>query len=90
MKLNTQLIDELMTNLRHRVVSLTFTKKDGTSREMNCTLSDTLIPSEHTPKGTGRVIEDQEEPTAVRVFDVDVQGWRTVIFDNITNIEVPA
>jgi hypothetical protein len=85
MKLNKELVAEL----RRRIVSVTFTKKDGTPRKMLCTLNEALIPDEHTPKGTGpRVIVEDEDPENVRVFDVEVNGWRTIIFDNITNVEL--
>lgn len=56
---------------------------------MICTLDPNLIPDEHAPKGGG-VIVDEEEPTYVRVFDIEKQGWRSIIFDNITNFEAVA
>jgi hypothetical protein len=86
-KLKTQpdLIPMFLKGLRESVVALTFTKKDGTSREMNATLNPLLIPTEHQPKGNATVVADiDEEPTFVRVFDVDAKGWRTVIFDAVT------
>jgi hypothetical protein len=59
--------------MKKGVVQVEFTKKDGTNRVMNCTLSEDLIPAEFAPKGTGTVKSED----VVSVFDVDNQGWRS-------------
>lgn len=62
--------------------TITFTKKDGTQRTMNCTRNTAFIPTEKLPK------EGTTEPTtAVPVFDLDVQDWRSFIPANIVRIE---
>ena len=62
------------------VVQVTFTKKDGSKRVMNCTLkNDIVIPYE---KKTDKV---KETPIDVcPVFDVDKQQWRSFNYDAIT------
>lgn len=63
-------------------VTITFTKKDGTQRTMKCTRNSAFIPTEQLPK------EGSTEPTtAVPVFDIDAQGWRSFIPANIIRIE---
>lgn len=63
-------------------VTITFTKKDGTERTMKCTRNTAFIPTEQLPK------EGSTEPTsAVPVFDLDAQGWRSFIPSNIIRIE---
>jgi hypothetical protein len=63
-------------------VTITFTKKDGTERTMKCTRNSAFIPTEFLPK------EESTEPTsAVPVFDLDAQGWRSFIPSNIIRIE---
>jgi hypothetical protein len=56
---------------------------------MLCTFDPALIPDEHTPKGGG-VVVDEEDPLYVRVFDVENQGWRSIIFDAVLNFESAA
>lgn len=91
LKTNHDLIPMLMDGLRKHVVSITFEKKDGTMREMAATLNPLLIPTEHQPKGNSTVVADiDEEPTFVRVFDTEAMGWRTVIFDAVTDFGVAA
>jgi len=69
--------------LRSENVSITFTKKDGTERIMQCTLAESKIPSEKLPKNTGKV--QSEESCAV--FDVEKQDWRSFRFDSVKKIE---
>lgn len=85
MKLNDTLIDVL----RSSAVKVVFTKKDETVRTMICTLNPSLIPDEHTPK-SGSVTVDEEDPDYVRVFDIENQGWRSIIFDKVLNFEAAA
>jgi hypothetical protein len=89
-KLDTmEKIEMLLDELRKTVINITFTKKDGTERSMNCTLKECIIPKEFRPKqNTKVVIEEDEtvEPDLIRVFDVDVQGWRSIILDNVKSV----
>lgn len=58
---------------------ITFVKSDGAEREMRCTLIESNIPTDKTPKGTGR-----EAPTTTqRVFDLDKQEWRSFKWDAV-------
>lgn len=60
---------------------VTFTKKDGTTREMLCTLKYDLIPEEQRPKTSDD--ESTGERDYARVFDLERFGWRSVIYDSI-------
>ena len=62
---------------------VTFTKKDGTTRQMRCTLAESAIPAEKYPKdGTGSTTAG----SALRVFDTEVQEWRSFRWDSITDV----
>ena len=65
------------------VVGITFTKKDGSERLMQCTLSESKIPSEFAPKGSEKAKSDEVLP----VFDVENDGWRSFRWDSIKKIE---
>lgn len=69
--------------LRNEKVKITFTKKDGTEREMLCTLANDKIPSEHAPKNTGKSQSDE----ALAVFDLENDGWRSFRWDSVKKIE---
>lgn len=60
---------------------VTFTKKDGTDREMRCTLSESRIPTDKQPKES-----TSTGGSAVRVFDTDLQEWRSFRWDSIKQV----
>lgn len=64
----------VMKQLYTGVVNLSFTKKDGTLREMNATLVTSEIPEIHQKK---ELPNDPREQDNVLVWDVDKIGWRT-------------
>jgi len=75
--------DWLRGLLRDEKVTIVFTKKDGTERKMVCTLAESKIPSEKSPKNTGKSQSDE----ALAVFDLEKQDWRSFRFDSVKNIE---
>jgi hypothetical protein len=66
-------------------VKITFTKTDGSLREMNCTLSENHIPSENMPKGDGSGRKHNSDSQAV--FDLGINEWRSFRWDSIKKIE---
>ena len=75
--------DWLRTLLHEGIVGITFIKKDGSERLMQCTLAESKIPSEFAPKGSEKAKSDEVLP----VFDVENDGWRSFRWDSITKIE---
>ena len=69
--------DTVVKNLR-----ITFTKSDGTDREMHCTLVESAIPTDKVPKGTGR----EAVATTQRVFDLDKGEWRSFKWEAVKNV----
>lgn len=65
-------------------VEITFTKKDGTSRKMKCTRSAKLIPEDQQPKNA-----DTSTSGAIPVFDLEANGWRSFLPENLTLIDYP-
>ena len=76
----TFLIDALNKN----IVTIKFLKKDGSEREMKCTLQESHI----TPyeKKTDR--EKVSSDTNISVWDVENQGWRSFRYDSVISINV--
>lgn len=70
----------LMEALGKGVVTVTFTKKDGTERTMRCTRATSYIPIEHAPKSD---TSKEEITDNIRVFDVENQGWRSFNFSSL-------
>lgn len=75
--------DAVLKMLREGVVNIKFTKKDGTIRDMKCTLLPVYIPEDMRPKGTGSVTNEN----ILRVYDIIEDDWRCFLVDNILSVE---
>lgn len=71
--------------LRDYVVSITFTKKDGTERVMKCTLNSDIVPDEPVSEDTESPKRSQPEGV-IRVWDVEADGWRSFRTDSVKEI----
>jgi hypothetical protein len=81
---------ELVEKLQTEVVSVTFTKADGTDRTMSCTKMISKIPQEFHPK-TDKVVKLDEsgnvvESDLITVWDVEKTGWRSFNFNKVKEI----
>lgn len=75
---------EMISQLAVGPVKVTFTKKDGTLREMLCTRKPTIIPMDKHPKN---LIVEKDETTTIRVFDIDKSEWRSFTVDSVSAFE---
>lgn len=73
--------------LKQEKVTLTFTKKDGTERIMNCTTNPTYIlfkdPSITESKKERKVNED-----VLPVYDLEADAWRSFRWDSIKQVKI--
>jgi hypothetical protein len=74
----------LVDMLRKSVVTVTFTKVDGTERVMNCTLLPSFLPEEYRNNAP---MLTESAPMTVSVWDVDVSGWRSFRLDTVTSVK---
>jgi hypothetical protein len=73
----------ILKSIKRSGVTVSFTKKDGSSRDMLCTLAESLIPSDKRPKTENTKFSDE----ALRVFDLDKQEWRSFRWDSIKTVK---
>lgn len=74
--------DEMISLLREGTCYVEFEKKDGTLREMKCTLSPTYIPEDKMPK-----TEAEYSDTVIRVFEIPLEQWRSFRVDSVSKFE---
>lgn len=72
-------IDELRDLLRKDIVDVTFTKKNGDTREMKCTLISDYLPETHS--------QSTPSEEVVTVWDMEKNAWRSFRFDSVTNVD---
>lgn len=81
---------ELIKKIRDdKRVKIKFTKKDGTSRVMTCTLDFKSIPKEHRPKGIDivKIIKLVQNQGILHAYDLEKQDWRSITFSRVEWVE---
>jgi hypothetical protein len=81
--MSEELIEKLLDQLRKSEANIVFTKKDGSERTMRCTLNPATIPLEKHPKG-----KTEQNPNVVAVYDLENEGWRSFIKENLISFSV--
>ena len=73
--------EEILFNLETSILDVKFVKKDGTKREMICTLKPEFVPEVYTTV--------RERPAnLIPVIDLEVNSWRMVNLDTLISWEV--
>ena len=85
------IIRDWVRNLLHSTeATVTFVKSDGTVRDMRCTLNWNSIPADHQPKQLVDLTETKQRKApseeSLRVFDLDINEWRSFRFDRLQRI----
>ena len=78
--------NELKDNLSKCFANITFTKTDGSIREMVCTLMSDYLPKQVIDENV-RHVPRQENDSVLAVWDIDNKGWRSFRLDSVTKIE---
>ena len=76
-------VNEFLRN--HSTAVITFTKKDGTERVMNCTTNPVVVPKVEIKEGA---TPRKQSETTMRVFDTDIKEWRSFTTKSIKQINV--
>ena len=72
---------QMLRALHAGVVQVSFTKKDGTQRVMECTLKSDMIPQPELPLEEGK--DKTINPDVQAVWDVEKEGWRSFRWDSV-------
>lgn len=73
--------DYLKNILQQGEVSVKFIKKDGSERDMRCTLKADLLPEQEVQESTEA--KKEPNPNVLRVWDLEKGAWRSFRLDSI-------
>jgi hypothetical protein len=76
--------EDIVKMLSEDVAIVTFTKKDGTVRDMVCTRKIDRIPVDAQPKGG---TQRQENLEVVTAYDLEKAAWRSFRVDAVTEVK---
>ena len=77
-------ISEFKKALHEGKVKFSYVKKDGSIIDAVGTLNIDVMGKENVPKGTGYETTDSN----IRYYDLNSEGWRSFIVDNLINWEI--
>ncbi len=73
--------EQMLEHLGTRIVIVTFTKADGSTRDMRCTLrADMLPPQQPLKEGAARRTQPADQ---IAAYDLDKRGWRSFKVDSV-------
>jgi len=83
--------DWVKSLLQKGPVTVTFTKADGTNRDMLCTLRLEDLPAPNMPAPVDGIVKEAKERKkpdehSLRVFDLDKKEWRSFRFDRLQKV----
>jgi hypothetical protein len=76
---------ELIELLKNDEATITFKKVNGDNRVMTCTLKESVI-SRSADSSVATKTRNFSD-AVVAVWDVEKQGWRSFVFDNLVSVE---
>jgi hypothetical protein len=75
--------EKILEQLQTGVALVTFTKADGSLRDMKCTLQPRLLPP-HTVKE--KTCASGENCDCIKAYDLEANGWRSFKISRIISI----
>jgi len=76
----------LKGHLNFGAVTVTFTKKDGTERVMECTTSPSLVPPEPIAEDAAPKREKKKNEEVCPVYDIQAGHWKSFRWDSIKQV----
>jgi len=78
--------EDVKSALKTETLSVVFKKVSGEKREMNCTLSESVVPpaTKTDPMSQKKIRKLNEEVCSV--WDVDNSGWRSFRWDSVISV----
>ena len=74
---------KLKTLLKDSILQVSFTKADGTLREMKCTLKSTLVPDSAFLSADERERTHTVPENVLPVWDIEKSAWRSFRIDRV-------
>lgn len=78
--------DTLLRDLRVNLLEVHFTKANGETRVMRCTLQPHMLPESYRVDPKERAEEKNfhnSNPEAIAVWDIEANGWRSFRIDSV-------
>ena len=78
----------LLEALKNHECTVTFTKVNGETRVMPCTLKADVIPTPPADIASKSVVKRHENQNVVSVWCLDKKEWRSFRVDNVVDLQI--
>ena len=78
----------LLEALKNHECTVTFTKVNGETRVMPCTLKADVIPTPPIEVASKSVVKRHENQNVVSVWCLDKKEWRSFRVDNVVDLQI--
>jgi hypothetical protein len=78
----------LLEALKNHECTVTFTKVNGETRVMPCTLKADVIPTPPADVASKSVVKRHENQNVVSVWCLDKKEWRSFRVDNVVDLQI--
>lgn len=75
--------DTVLKDLRANLLEVHFTKANGETRVMRCTLQPHMLPASYVSEQKEEKTFHKENPDVIAVWDVEAAGWRSFRIDSV-------
>jgi len=79
--------NETLEKLKQGEVTVTFTKVNGDTRVMTCTLNESILPPATKADPLSQKKVRAVSPEVCSVWDVNANGWRAFRWENVVSVE---
>jgi hypothetical protein len=79
--------DTILKDLRECVIEVSFTKVNGETRIMRCTLRPDLLPESYINETKEEKTFHQTNPEVIAAWDVQAHGWRSFRIDSVSYVQ---
>lgn len=73
--------EEIIEKLHESVCKVIFTKANGETRVMHCTLQESMLPAQTDLEE--QIQKKKPNPDVLAVWDVEAKGWRSFRWDSV-------
>lgn len=79
--------DTVLNDLRKFVSEVTFTKNNGETRVMRCTLREDLLPEDYSEHAEREKNYHSSNPDLITAWDVQKGGWRSFNISSVSYVQ---
>ena len=80
--------ENIASMLRDSIVTVTFTKVDGSERVMKCTLMSEYVPVAGNSASNQVLLQETGNDNNISVWDVEANGWRSFRVGSVKSVTV--